>query len=141
MGPPVVRLLHLASEPVAAFFQPPLAPVSYARLGAPCFNLGLLCWQDFGESRYGGEPIFVPKSQDAEEGEGFLIVLVCESRGVWGCARPDCFPLLCTGGRPTTTNDVAEKGKARSIMRSWRFASGLGKTLCRPRLLDNGLVA
>lgn len=34
--------------------------------------------QDFGESRYGGEPIFVPKSQDAEEGEGYLVVLVCE---------------------------------------------------------------
>eukprot|EP00903_Cladosiphon_okamuranus_P015610 g14414.t1 len=31
---------------------------------------------DFGESRYGGEPVFVPKSQDAEEGDGYLIVLV-----------------------------------------------------------------
>lgn len=34
--------------------------------------------QVFGEWRYPSEPIFVPKSQDAEEGEGYLVVLVCE---------------------------------------------------------------
>ncbi|CAM9866859.1 unnamed protein product, partial [Hapterophycus canaliculatus] len=31
---------------------------------------------DFGESRYAGESVFVPRSEDAEEGEGYLIVLV-----------------------------------------------------------------
>ncbi|CAM9157061.1 unnamed protein product [Scytosiphon promiscuus] len=35
---------------------------------------------DFGESRYAGEPIFVPKSEDAEEGEGYLIVVVYNTK-------------------------------------------------------------
>ncbi|CAN0592651.1 unnamed protein product, partial [Laminaria digitata] len=34
--------------------------------------------QDFGDLRYGGEPIFVPRSEYAQEGDGYLIVLVCE---------------------------------------------------------------
>ncbi|CBN76892.1 carotenoid oxygenase [Ectocarpus siliculosus] len=35
---------------------------------------------DFGESRYAGEPVFVPSSKDAQEGEGYLIVLVYNTK-------------------------------------------------------------
>lgn len=51
--------------------------VKISSVSAPSLRGGR---QDFGESRYGGEPVFVPKSEDAAEGEGYLIVLVCEFR-------------------------------------------------------------
>eukprot|EP00904_Undaria_pinnatifida_P007140 jgi/Undpi1/3556/HiC_scaffold_16.g06928.m1 len=43
---------------------------------------GAAAWKthDFGHLRYGGEPIFVPRSDDAEEGDGFLIVLVYNAK-------------------------------------------------------------
>lgn len=93
---------------------PPSTPLMFSArranirlsVSGPCFCV-LAGWQDFGESRYGGEPIFVPKSQDAEEGEGYLIVLVCKFGGKWRRVHSRLLvSLLCTGARPSTTNVV-----------------------------------
>ncbi|CAN0163261.1 unnamed protein product [Ascophyllum nodosum] len=38
-------------------------------------------WQthDFGESRYAGEPVFMPRSEDTPEGDGYILVHVCKT--------------------------------------------------------------